>query len=93
MPIRRAYPVIPELVCVETQEYDYRSPAPDGDRTPIEVYTEARMLVHKLMRLSAGERAHWLTEEVLELQRESVTAQLAFALDAYERCVGQSLAD
>ena len=40
----------PDLVCVETQEYDYRSPAPDGDRTPIEVYTEARMLVHKLMR-------------------------------------------
>lgn len=85
--------MIPELVCVETQEYDYRSPAPVGDRTPIEVYTEARMLVHnKLMRLSAGERAHWLTQ-VLELQRESVTAQLAFALDAYERCVGQSLAD
>lgn len=77
--------MIRELVCIETQEYDFRSPAAGGRQTP----TEARMFLHKLMRLVACEGASWLTE-ILEIQRESVTALLSFALDAYERCVGHA---
>jgi hypothetical protein len=88
--LRRAYPVIPERVCYETVAFDYRLDPenPHGpDDEPTYIYDHARGLLCKLMRLAYQAGADWAVE-VLELERESASAQLAFALEDYERKVG-----
>jgi hypothetical protein len=88
--LRRAYPVIPERVCYETAAFDYRfdpeNPHGPSDQ-PTEVYQDARRLLCKQMRLAYGEGADWLVE-ILEYERERASAQLAFALEDYERKAG-----
>ena len=88
--LKRAYPVISERVCTETVAFDYRyGPGNEygpGD-TPTEVYQDARRLLCKEMRLAYEEGADWLVE-VLEYEREAASAQLAFALEDYERKTG-----
>lgn len=88
--LRRAYPVIPERVCYETTAFDYHfdpeNPHGPNDE-PTAVYEDARRLLCKEMRLAYEEGADWLVE-VLEHERESASAQLAFALEDYERKMG-----
>lgn len=88
--LRRAYPTIPEHVCYETVAFDYswdpENPTSPND-WPAEVYQDARRLLCKEMRLAYEEGADWLVE-VLEHEREAASAQLAFALEDYERKTG-----
>ncbi len=88
--LRLAYPVIPDRVCYETVAFDYRfGPGNEygpGDQ-PTEVYQDARRLLCHQMRVAYEEGADWLVE-VLEYERESASAQLAFALEDYERKTG-----
>ena len=53
---------------------------------PYEVYRDALMLLHRLMRLAFEAEADWLVE-TLEIKRESVAEQAAYAL-ALERGAG-----
>jgi hypothetical protein len=88
--LRRAYPVIPDRVCYETVAFDYRLDPenPHGpDNEPTYIYEKARRLLCKLMRLAYQEQADWAVE-VLEYEREGASAQLAFALEDYERKMG-----
>jgi len=88
--VRRAYPEIPERVCPETAGFDYRfGPGNRYDLSdmPTEVYSDARRITHKLMRL-AYEAGEDQLVEVLEYEREQASAQLSFALADYERRVG-----
>jgi hypothetical protein len=84
-----AYPVIAERVDVETRGYDYWTPT--EDLTPVDSFSEARRLLHKLMRQAYGGGDSWLVED-LEYKREMASAQLAFALEDYERRVSSSTA-
>jgi hypothetical protein len=84
--IRRAYPVIPEQVCSETRAYDPY--AQSSDASPVDVYMDARMHAHKLMRLSWSVGEYWILED-LEEHRESASAQLVWALDDIERKTGK----
>lgn len=88
--LRLAYPTIPERVRTETIAFNYRY-GPGNEygpgEQPTEVYQDARSLLCKQMRLAYEEGADWLVE-VLEHERESASAQLAFALEDYERKVG-----
>lgn len=85
--LMRAYPTIPGHVCYETVAFDYRF-GPGNEygpgEMPTEVYRDARRLLCKEMRLAYEWGADWLVE-VLEYERESASAQLAFALEDYER--------
>jgi len=45
---------------------------------PLDTFLDARGTVHRLMRLAFEDREDWLVE-VLEYERESVSAQAAFA--------------
>lgn len=85
--VRRAYPVIPEQVDPETTEYDPFTPSEAF--SPADVYMDARIHVHRLMRLSWSVGQYWSLES-LEEHRESVSAQLAWALEDVERKVGKS---
>jgi len=87
--IRRAYPVIPERVEEDTQDFDYEDPNPRSG--PVDWNSDLRHLVHKLMRLAFEQRATWLVES-LELDRKHVTAQLSFALaDCEEKVSGPTV--
>lgn len=89
--LRRAYLEIPERVCSATVDFGYRYGPGNtyGPRDqPTEAFQEARRLTHKLMRLAYEEEADWLVE-ILEYEREEASAQLAFALDDYERKAGR----
>lgn len=86
--LRRAYPVIPERVDAETTAYDYRVFDPAGPSgQPTGAFDDARRLLCKQMRLAYEEGADWLVE-ILEYEREGASAQLAFALEDYEKKVG-----
>ncbi|WP_119067714.1 hypothetical protein [Rubrobacter indicoceani] len=78
----RAYPVISERVCTETQAYDYdvvnEAPYPE------DVHMNVRRELHGLMR-RAYEKGLIATLETLEEDREEASAQVAFALDDRER--------
>lgn len=89
--LMRAYPVIPERVCAATTTaYDYHVFDPGGPSgQPTEVYRDARRLTHKLMRLAYEEGADWLVEVLEYEERESASAQMAFALEDFERKVGR----
>ncbi len=78
--------MIPERVAEDTLGFDYQDPE-RGD-TPVDWNYASRMLIHKLMRLvhEAGSD-HYLLVEMLEDERECVSAQLAFALADYEEHV------
>lgn len=78
----RAYPVIPERVDIHTRDYDYWTPT--EDLTPADSFSEARRLLHKMMRIAHGGGDSWLVED-LEYKREGASAQLAFALEDFER--------
>ena len=84
--LRRAYPNAPEPVrsMVELWESNQRPGyAPVVDR----LYDSLNTL-HKLMRIAYEDRETWLVE-VLELEREGVAAQAAYALrDLGERATG-----
>lgn len=84
--VRRAYPVIPELVCPETTEYDPFTPSETF--SPADFYMDDRIHVHRLMRLSWSVGQYWILES-LEEHRECVSAQLAWALEDVERKVGK----
>lgn len=88
--VRRAYPYDPDRVCYETVAFDYRF-GPGNWYGPMdqptEVYRDARRLLCKEMRIAYERGADWLVE-VLEYERESASAQFAFALIDYERKVG-----
>lgn len=81
----RAYPVIPERVDEEIYTFDYQNTR--GVPTPEEDYRDARVLLHKMMRLAHEEGFVWMVE-MLEYEREYVSAQTAFALEDYNRRVG-----
>jgi hypothetical protein len=75
--LRRAYPFNRERVDPQTLSFDILNPselAPPDMR-----FGRARQLVHRLMRQAFEEGAIWLVEH-LELQRETVAAQYAWAL-------------
>lgn len=57
------------------------------DDEPPYIYENARGLLCKLTRLAYEEGADWLVE-ILEYEREAASAQLAFALEDYERKAG-----
>lgn len=76
--LRKAYPVIPERVDEDTLVFDYDGT--DSEGTPIDWHYQDRMLLHKLMRLAHEERGPTWLIETLEEHRESISAQLAFAL-------------
>jgi hypothetical protein len=80
--LRRAYPLIPERVDEDAADYDYNEGVPG--ESPLDWNYDSRMLIHKLMRIAheAG-HDHYLVE-MLEQQRERVSAQLSFALASYE---------
>lgn len=72
----KAFPLDRGRVCHETLSY---AQDPDDLLPPCDTYMLARLLVCRLMRLAFEEEATWLVE-VLESERESVAAQLAYAL-------------
>ncbi len=80
--LRRVHPVIPERVCSETLEFDYK----DWERgeTLYDVRRRTRDTLHKLMRLARFVGEDWLME-VLELERESAAAQALFVLEDFNR--------
>lgn len=82
--IRRAYPVIPERVDEDTLDFDYNLTGFEG---PVEWNQRARHMLHRLMRQAYEAGAPWVVE-TLELDREHVAAQLAFALADYDERVG-----
>jgi hypothetical protein len=76
--LRRAYPDVPEKVRagVETWEED----TDDGHELPPEdCLLDTLMTMHKVLRLAFEDGESWLVE-VLELERESVAAQAAYAM-------------
>ena len=75
--LKRAYPLIPDLVDPETREFDYAERR--GEEPPEDWYRRPRLLLCKLMRLAYRERAAYVVE-ALEPLRESASAQLAYAL-------------
>ncbi len=76
--LRRAYPDVPEKVRtgVETWEEDTDEGHEMG---PADCLLDTLMTMHKLLRLAYEDQEGWLVE-ILELERESVAAQAAFAL-------------
>lgn len=81
----RAYPVIPERVDEETAAFDYLNTR--GATTPEEDYWQARRLLHQMMRMAHEKGFVWMVE-MLEYEREHVSAQTAFALEDNNRRVG-----
>ncbi len=86
-PLRRAYPPIPERVAEDTLDFDYGDPGPWG--TPVDWNFRSRMLIHKLMRIAHEAGSDHYLLEMLEEERECVSAQLAFALADYDERVGK----
>ncbi len=84
--LQRAYPVIEKHVGPETSEHDYYDT--HGNPDPGDMYMDARMHTHKLMRLSWSVGEYWILE-ILENEREHASAQLAFALEDRARKTGQ----
>ncbi len=82
-----AYPFNPERVDSETNAHNYHSPLPAND-DPVDIFFDARMLVHRLMRLSWSVGQDWILE-VLEEERQAASAQLAFALELRAQKLGQ----
>jgi hypothetical protein len=80
--LRRAYPLIPERVDEDALDFDYESREPRD--TPLDWNCHSRMLIHKLMRDAHQAGGNHYLIEILEEQRERVSAQLAFALALYE---------
>jgi hypothetical protein len=74
--LRRAYPTIPERVCSATVHHNYGHPGP----TPLDTHLNCRQVLHELMRRAYEEQMDWLVE-TLEVEREQVSAQAAFALE------------
>ena len=83
-PLSRAWPFREKLVDPETLAYSWSRKASDEGGVPEEWYRAPRMLIHKLMREAFEDGAHYLVE-VLERERESTAAQLAYALADAER--------
>lgn len=79
----RAYPPIPERVCSETTGHNYDAPEP----MPHDVHLDCRRVMHELMRRAYLAGMDWLVE-ILEYEREHVSAQAAFALEDFERRMG-----
>lgn len=81
--LQRAYPDVPERVRVGVEiwekDTDYANEA-----GPVDCLLDTLATMHKLMRLAAEGGETWLVE-VLELEREAVAAQCAYALrDRYQ---------
>ncbi len=83
----RAYPLNPDRVDSETSCRDFRA-LHDGNDDPVDVYMDARMHTHKLMRLSWSVGQDWILE-ILEEERQGASAQLAFALELRAQQLGQ----
>ncbi len=83
----QAYPLNPDRVDTETSCRDFRAPNNDND-DPVDIYFEARMHTHRLMRLSWSVGQDWILE-VLEEERQAASAQLAFALALRAQQLGQ----
>ena len=81
-----AYPVIEERVDRETRSRDFRVPNVNDD--PVDVFMDARIHIHRLMRLFWSVGQDWILE-VLEEEREGAAAQLAFALALRAQQTGQ----
>ncbi len=67
-------------------DFDYWDPGPWG--SPVDRNFRSRMLIHKLMRVAHEAASDRYLVEMLEEERERVSAQLAFALADYEERVG-----
>jgi hypothetical protein len=85
----RAYPMTLERVDPETREYDPHKPNYDNT-DPVDIFFDARMHVHRLMRLSWSVGEYWILEG-LEEEREGASAQLAFALALRAQKTGQAV--
>jgi hypothetical protein len=85
----RAYPMALERVDPETRARDYNKPNYDND-DPVDIFFDARMHTHRLMRLSWSVGEYWILE-VLEEEREGASAQLAFALALRAQKTGQAV--
>lgn len=82
--IRAAYPLLPERVDVETIGFDYGR---YDMEMPSDAYHDLRRILHRHMRLAYEEGVVWLVE-MLEYEREHVSAQASFAMEDYQRQVG-----
>lgn len=82
----RAYPIIPERMCTETKHYDYG--VVNDDLYPEDYFGEARHEVHWFMRQAYEKDMDWLVE-VLEYERESISAQAAFAISDRRQRAGR----
>ena len=61
-----------------TLDYDYKGP--EREESPVDLWYQGRMLVHRLMRVAHEDGGgHWAVEALEEL-RELHAAQMAFAL-------------
>lgn len=78
--------MIEKHVDSETSEHDYYDT--HGNPDPGDMYMDARMHTHRLMRLSWSVGEYWILE-ILENEREGASAQLAFALEDRARKTGQ----
>jgi hypothetical protein len=85
----QAYPVIEECLDPETRGYDPHKPNYDN-ADPVDIFFDARMHTHRLMRLSWSVGEYWILE-VLEEEREGASAQLAFALTLRAQKTGQAV--
>ncbi len=81
--LRRAYPATPERVDEDIRDHDYRLPC----ESPLDEYYRSRSVLHGMMRRAHVEGFVWLVE-LLEVERERVSAQAAFALEDYARRFG-----
>jgi hypothetical protein len=80
----RAWPFREELTDPETLGYGWSRQESDEGGPPEEWYRGSRLVIHQLMRLAFEEGESYLVE-VLEHERESTAAQLAYALADAER--------
>jgi hypothetical protein len=80
----RAWPFKEEFTDPETLGYTWSRAESDQGGPPEEWFRGPRLLIHELMRLALEDGAHYLVE-VLERERQSTAAQLAYALADAER--------
>ncbi len=85
-----AFPLVQQgRVCNGTLAFQRDPDAWAGYGTPFDMHQEARMLLHRLMRLAFEADADWLVQ-VLEGEREAAAEQAAYALALDREVFGES---
>jgi hypothetical protein len=85
--LRLAYPDAPERVRSIVRRWERDERADGHGVSPIDQLLDGLRTLHKLVRIAHDDAEHWLVE-ILELEREALAAQAAFALEGHELVEG-----